>query len=74
MTDFQPLLVHATLGENSCSQTASGSWCTADPTPGLCHTGSRLPGGPGGFCSGTVWTFCGIDPTADSPYIAKVRT
>lgn len=62
---FSP--VHASLGENSCNQTASGSWCTADPTPGLCRSGSHLLGGQEAPCCGRVWTFYDTDPGAGVP-------
>lgn len=64
-------LVHASPGENSCSQTASGSCCTADPTPEPCHSGSHLPEGQGGPCCGRVWTFCGTDPGVGLPWLRK---
>lgn len=60
-------LVRASLGENSCSQTASGSSCTADPTPAPCRSESRLPGGREAPYCGRVWTFYGTDPGAGLP-------
>lgn len=64
-------LVRASRGENSCSQTASGSWCTADPIPEPCRSGSHLPGAREAPCCGTVWTFCGTDPGGAVPWLRR---
>lgn len=64
-------LVRAARGENSCSQTASGSWCTADPIPEPCRSGSHLPGGREAPCCGRVWTFCGTDPEGAVPWLRR---
>lgn len=66
-------LEHASPGENSCSQRASGSWCTADPTPGLCRSESRPPEEREALCCGRVWTFYGTDPAAAVPWLRKIR-
>lgn len=62
-------LERAALGENSCSQTASGSWCTAGPTPGPCHNESRPPEEQEALCYDRVWTFYGIDPEVGLPWM-----
>lgn len=66
-------LVHASQGENSCSQTASGSWYTADPTQGLYHSGSHPPEEQGAPYCGRVSIFYGTDPGAAVPWLRKKR-
>lgn len=66
-----PSPVRASLGENSCSQKASGSCCTADPTPRPCHSGSHPLKGPGAPCCGRAWTFYDTGPVTFVPCFTK---
>lgn len=66
-------LVHASQGENSCSQTASGSWYTADPTQGLYRSGSHPPEEQGAPYCGRVSIFYGTDPGAAVPWLRKKK-